>query len=105
MPNWVYTTLFIEGKDSELKKFADFIRNDNYYHAEDDPKKRVHLFDFGKLIPRPAEEEKIGITGIAIIGVLNGMPAMSISTITKRESYAISLRRLGVDCQMSCGLR
>ena len=42
-------------------------------------------FDFGKLIPRPAEEEKIGTTGTAIIGVLNGMPAMSMSTITKRN--------------------
>ncbi len=58
MPNWVYTTLFIEGKDSELKEFADFIRNDNYYNAEDDPAKRVHLFDFGKLIPRPAGERE-----------------------------------------------
>ena len=53
MPNWVTTILCIEGDQKELDKFQDYVRNDNYYRDEEDPKKRVSHFDFNKFIPMP----------------------------------------------------
>lgn len=57
MPNWVRSEIAITGKRAELDKFIELAKNDNYYHEEEDPKDRVTFFDFGKFMPRPAEEE------------------------------------------------
>lgn len=57
MPNWVRSEIAISGDRAELDRFIELARNDNYYHQEEDPKDRVTLFDFGKFMPRPAEED------------------------------------------------
>ena len=57
MPNWVRSNLTISGDRVELDKFINLARNENYYYEEKDPKHRETLLDFGKFIPRPAEEE------------------------------------------------
>lgn len=57
MPNWVRSELAISGDRAELDRFIELARNDNYYHEEEDPKDRITFFDFGKFMPRPAEEE------------------------------------------------
>jgi hypothetical protein len=57
MPNWVRSELAISGERAELDRFIELARNDNYYHQEEDPKDRVTFFDFGKFMPRPAEED------------------------------------------------
>jgi len=57
MPNWVRSEIAISGDRAELDKFIELAKNDNYYHEEDDPKDRVTFFDFGKFMPRPAEED------------------------------------------------
>ena len=58
MPNWVTTILCIEGDQKDLDQFQDYVRNDNYYRDEEDPKKRVSHFDFNKFIPMPQEEQE-----------------------------------------------
>jgi len=56
MPNWVHTTLWIEGEQEHLDEFQAYVRTDDYYTNGDTPKERVTHFDFNKFIPMPIEE-------------------------------------------------
>ena len=56
MPNWVTTTLWIEGDQKDLDEFQAYVRTNDYYKDGDTPKERVTYFDFNKFIPMPKEE-------------------------------------------------
>ena len=58
MPNWVHTTLWIEGEQEDLDKFQAYVQTNEYYKDGDTPQERVTYFDFNKFIPMPQEEQE-----------------------------------------------
>lgn len=57
MPNWVTTVIHIEGEQKDLDAFKKFSINDNYYVREEKLEDRRILFDFGRFMPMPKDED------------------------------------------------